>query len=82
MKRFIELRLKNVEVQMGVVPEKPTNADRIRAMRDEELAKMLTIGEGGFDCSTCEGLPDCRCCEQNCEKQCLNWLRQPAEEGE
>lgn len=58
-----------------------TNADRIRAMSDEELAKMLTIGEGGFDCSTCEGLPDCRCCEQNCEKQCLRWLQQPPKEG-
>ena len=78
MKRFKELRLKNVELPMGVVPEKPTNADRIRAMSDEELAKMLTIGQGGFDCSTCKGLSDCRCCEQNCEKQCLKWLQKMA----
>lgn len=40
-KRFKELRLKNVEVRMGVVPEKPTNADRIRSMTDEELALWI-----------------------------------------
>ena len=41
MKRFKELRLENVEVPMGVVPRKPTNADRIRAMTDEELALWI-----------------------------------------
>ena len=41
MKRFKELRLKNVEVPMGVVPGKPTNADRIRQMSDEELALWI-----------------------------------------
>ena len=41
MKRFIELRLKNVELPIGVVPEKPTNADRIRQMSDEELALWI-----------------------------------------
>ena len=40
-KRYKELRLKNVEVRMGVVPEKPTNADRIRSMSDEELALWI-----------------------------------------
>ena len=41
MKRFIELRLKDAELPMGVVPEKPTNADRIRSMSDEELAEFI-----------------------------------------
>ena len=40
-KRYKELRLKNVEVRMEVVPEKPTNADRIRAMSDEELNDLF-----------------------------------------
>ena len=40
-KRYKELRLKNVEVRMEVVPEKPTNADRIRSMSDEELALWI-----------------------------------------
>ena len=43
-----------------------TNADRIRAMTDEELAKLLC----------CTGW---RMIEQ---KECLEWLQQPAEEDE
>ena len=41
MKRFIELRLKDAELPMGVVPEKPTNADRIRSMSDGELNDLF-----------------------------------------
>ena len=41
MKRFIELRLKDAELPIGVVPKKPTNADRIRSMTDEELALWI-----------------------------------------
>ena len=43
-----------------------TNADRIRAMSDEELAKLLC----------CTGW---RMIEQ---KECLEWLQQPAEEND
>ena len=43
-----------------------TNADRIRAMTDEELAKLLC----------CTGW---RMIEQ---KECLEWLQQPAEEDD
>ena len=66
-KRFKELRLKNVEVRMGVVPEKPTNADRIRSMSDEELAMCLY--EIGYD----EGWDK--------PEYALKWLKMPAEEG-
>ena len=66
---------------MGPCPHKtPSNADRIRSMSVDELAKMLTIGQGGFDCSTCVETADYRDCEQNCEERCLKWLQQPAEE--
>ena len=41
VKRFKELRLKDAELPMGVVPKKPTNADRIRSMNDEELALWI-----------------------------------------
>ena len=41
MKRFIELKLKDAELPMGVVPKKQTNADRIRSMTDEELALWI-----------------------------------------
>ena len=43
-----------------------TNADRIRAMNDEELAKLLC----------CTGW---RMIER---KECLEWLQQPAEEDD
>ena len=45
----------------------PSNADKIRAMSDEELARWLEY-EGGGACAEMCGW--------------LNWLKQPAEEGE
>ena len=51
---------------MGPCPEqKLSNADRIRAMSDEELAKLLCIY-------------DWRLGEMD---ECLAWLQQPVEEG-
>lgn len=55
-----------------------TNSDRIRAMTDEELAKLLSTGtficEGRKD--ICENMPGCEECR-------LAWLKAPAEsEGE
>lgn len=47
------------------VSQKKTNADRIRAMSDEELAKWLEY-EGGGACAEVCGW--------------LDWLQQPAEE--
>ena len=49
---------------------KPTNADRIRSMTDEELAKSIT-----------DDLCDRVChsplsCDGNCETQVLAWLKQ------
>ena len=49
----------------GIVKVPMTNADRIRAMSDEELAKWLEY-EGGGACAEVCG--------------CLNWLQSPAEE--
>lgn len=46
--------------------EKPSNADRIRAMSDEELATLL--------CCTGWKMAE--------ERECLNWLQQPAEEAD
>ena len=85
MKRFKELRLKNVELPMGVVPEKPTNADRIRVMSDEELAKIINAFTAYFDecnrnltdtdCHNCEL---CKLCGLGKEKA-SDWLQQPFE---
>ena len=63
-----------------------TNADRIRAMTDEELAKLLYEIDGlGY----CKNLPECGelldtdtgIPEEKCIGCMLNWLRQPAEVG-
>lgn len=48
-----------------------TNADRIRAMSDEALAKELL----GHRCDACENDGYCDIREQ-CEKEILEWLRQ------
>ena len=64
-----------------------TNADRIRAMNDEELAAYLV--EIGWDCnlcSECERLSDNPLlrnekCNEKCEQHCLDWLQQPVKDG-
>lgn len=59
---------------MGPCPEqKLSNADRIRAMSDEELAEYLC---GLTYCCECEHRDTC-----NGEDGYLKWLRQPAEEA-
>lgn len=63
-----------LESQGKVKPK--TNADRIRAMTDEELAKLLSTGtficEGRKD--ICENMPGCEECR-------LAWLKAPVEES-
>lgn len=56
-----------------------TNADRIRAMSNEELCEFL--GEYKF-CDICE--EGCDSCTYNgdCDKRLLEWLQQPAEEND
>ena len=62
-----------------------TNADRIRAMSDEELAEHLH--DIGWDCHLCaehkrldnEPLLRDEKCDEKCVKHCLEWLKQPAE---
>ena len=49
-----------------------SNADRIRAMSDEELCEMLTSGTGGFDCGVCR---DSNACDRECELHCAEWLK-------
>ena len=87
-KRFKELRLKNVEVRMEVVLEKPTNADRIRSMSDEELAEFLT-DINPTSCKDCTFSNGWRCQPdkdnysdfEKCKEGRKRWLQQPAEEN-
>lgn len=59
-----------------------TNADRVRAMTDEELAEMLG---SGCVCDICGYDDGGRCSppfdDSSCAKGILAWLQQPAEEG-
>ena len=59
-------------------PDCQTNADRIRGMSDEELAKFLESSHG---CPTDDDCEYGRYAKiENCIKHWENWLRQPAEE--
>ena len=59
-----------------------TNADRIRAMSDEELAEHIV--NVGWDCHFCaehlrldnEPLMKEEKCDERCAEHCLEWLRQ------
>lgn len=53
-----------------------TNADRIRNMTDEELAKLMSGGD-----HICDRIPECVCKETKCFDCCLAWLRTPANDG-
>lgn len=78
-------RLKNLEKPHDVrfAYKVPTNADRIRAMSDEELARHLHCI--GWDCHLCaehirldnEPLLHDKKCDENCFEHCLEWLKQP-----
>ena len=68
----------------GVLDERKrrqTNADRIRAMSDEELAAMLKDYK---DCNKNCIISNGKNCYQICEEEStlLKWLQQPCEGGE
>ena len=67
-------------------PEIVTNADRIRAMSDEELASEMNQRSISTICDiVCQG--DCKAiatlnktCGEVCKEIIMKWLQQPAEE--
>lgn len=62
-----------------VVDQPLTNADRIRAMSDEELATAIIAGRFGFDCDVCPERNHVKCTLE-CARHCTEWLQQPAKE--
>ena len=66
LREALDMAVKALEDVTDKNVGKMTNADRIRGMSDEELAKLLC----------CTGW---RMFEQ---KECLEWLRRPAEEAD
>lgn len=67
----------------------PTNAQKVRAMSDEELAAYLREIENLDRDDYCKNLPECEKLldtpdgipEENCRRCLLDWLRQPMKEG-
>lgn len=66
-----------------------SNADRIRAMSDEELAKAINLlVDGESAIQYCRSLPECDedlerdtvISLDRCEKCVLHWLQQPVKE--
>ena len=54
-----------------------TNADRIRAMSDEELAELIDR-----ETDSCAPTGDCERMSRDCKACWLEWLQQPAEEDD
>ena len=64
-----------------------TNADRIRAMSDEELADLFSaIADDGRSCTLiCTNYDKCKrnnAIEVICRNHYLGWLKQPVKEGD
>ena len=60
-----------------------TNADRIRAMSDEELVKEFIetmADEMFFNCPVCKTKTESECFASNCEKCWVEWLKQEVPE--
>ena len=54
-----------------------TNADRIRAMSDEELAELIDR-----ETDSCAPTGDCEKMSRDCKACWLEWLQQPVEEDD
>lgn len=71
-----------IVIKCGAYKPPMTNADRLRAMSDEELAEFLSdFKDCAGDCLVGRGVKDCSgiCATRETLKM---WLKQPAEEGE
>ena len=58
-----------------------TNAQKIRAMSDEELAELM---RSMMDCDSCGNMFSFKCdgSYEHCLSVCLEWLQKPAEEDD
>lgn len=64
----------------GIRTVEPTNADRIRAMTDDELAEFLELDRDCYRCILkCQGHDGRPVSRGSCKLKVLDWLRQEAE---
>ena len=64
-------------INLNAKRKPPTNADRIRAMSDEELAELIDR-----ETDSCAPTGDCEKMSRDCKACWLEWLQQPAEEDD
>lgn len=77
VKSYDECNCKIIEVSLAIVSETKTNADRVRSMSDEELAKFLDMCESrGYEDSSIATDSGGYCMDM------LEWLQQPAEDDQ
>ena len=83
MERYTYYDGGNWRLKLGDTEYRGDWVDRLAAYEEtglepEELAHLL-MGHGTFECPVCE-IGDQRKCDTECEKHCVKWLQQPAEE--
>ena len=77
-KKFSDDKVKSWCIKAPCEYQEPSNADRIRAMSDEELAEFLC---GVFDDDECDGKYICGVTIAAYDQFVIaEWLKQPAEE--
>ena len=65
---------------VSITDRKTTNADRIRAMSDEELAVFLSMGLNE-PCDYCQlAVFEGACTETLCDDAMMKWLQEPPKE--
>lgn len=68
---------KRLEMIHKLYPDaKPTNADRIRSMMDEELADVFAMISDCISCNCRNAEDNCNIVDGTCQQQWLEWLRQ------
>lgn len=80
---IIKPRRTNCDASEEFIRVATTNADRIRGMSDEELAKWMLnwveCDNDGYMCNA-KRYKNSKRCDGHCVENHLDWLRQPAEE--
>lgn len=71
---------REIVVKCGAYKPPMTNADRIRAMSDKELAEFLCHFRSD-DAATCSGCKSEHYCRPG-HNGMIDWLQQPVEEGD
>ena len=78
----VSCKTKYIGTPTKYLAKRRTNADRIRAMSDEELMQFLfNEVSNNTICSFCVPTMRTKCkCDGHCKNGILEWLKQPAEE--